>query len=347
MTRENEIPGQGGEEGRSTNSVSLFFNALADRFHRENHLSDITWAMCEASPAFRRLWIRFFFGDALDPDTVTGIRREVPSDDKGSRVDFLLLVKGGETYLIEVKIGDRNQHFGQYDDDYSIPSERLGYITNYPLKDTGDYRVRQWSAFCFELASADGIPAEDRELFDGYLAYLRKVCGIVMLTEKIELERMSALYGLTILVEELCVEKADGYESSYYKSLDRRDVRWLYFKVKYADFPDWPAQYLFLGIWFRDKEPKILGGFDKRAGWARQACDFLTKHKNSFSDIPLFYCTYPEKNDDWRLDLLPAQLNALRNAPTLDDQKHILKAYIRELIEFPIRLAGMIGENKD
>ena len=31
--------------------LNLFFNALAGRFYKENDLSDVTWAMCEASPA--------------------------------------------------------------------------------------------------------------------------------------------------------------------------------------------------------------------------------------------------------------------------------------------------------
>ena len=80
----------------------------------------------------RRLWIRFFFGEALDPEAVVHIDREVPSDYRGSRVDFYLQTRAGETFLIEVKIGDRNQRFGTYDKAYDIPPKRLGYITNYP-----------------------------------------------------------------------------------------------------------------------------------------------------------------------------------------------------------------------
>ena len=73
--------------------LTLFFRLLADRFRRENDLSDVSWAICEASGAFRRMWIRFFFGEALDPEAVTRIEREVASDDRGSRVDFLLRVR--------------------------------------------------------------------------------------------------------------------------------------------------------------------------------------------------------------------------------------------------------------
>ena len=33
--------------------TALFFNSLAQRFGKENDLSDITWALCQASPSFK------------------------------------------------------------------------------------------------------------------------------------------------------------------------------------------------------------------------------------------------------------------------------------------------------
>ena len=323
----------------------LFFRSLADRFRRENDLSDMTWAMCEASAAFRRMWIRFFFGEALDPETVTRIEREVTSDNRGSRVDFLLRVRGGDTYLIEVKIGDRNQHFGKYDSDYDIPPERFGYITNYPLNDRKYKNVRQWSAFYYELSKADGIPEEEQELFQGYLEYLRSICGIVMLTEKIEIDRMSALYALTLLVEELSAREGDRYVSKYWKGLDRREVRWLFFHVKYADFPDWPDQYLFIGIWFKEKTPRILGGFDKRATYAKEACEFLNKHRSLLGAIPLEFCSAPDKHDgEWYLNLSEEATAKFCAAATVDEQKELLKGYMEEITKFPIKVAEKAGE---
>ena len=85
-----------------------------------------------------------------------------------------------------------------------------------------------------------------------------------MLTEKIDIERMSALYQLTLLAEELCVDKTDRYEVSDYDLRDYRDVRWFFFKVMYADFLDWPPQYPFIGVRFRGDEPALEGGFDNR-----------------------------------------------------------------------------------
>ena len=326
--------------------LNLFFAALAGRFYKENDLSDVTWAMCEASPAFKRLWIRFFFGDALDPDAVVNIDREVPSDDRGGRVDFYLQTRTGETFLIEVKIGDRNQHFGTYDEAYSIPPERLGYITNYPLKNTGPYRPRRWSELCYELEKADGIPAGERELIQGYLDYLRRVCGIVMLTEKIDIERISALYGLALLIVELCADKTDRYEVSFYDLRDKLDVRWLYFKVKYVDFPDWPAQYPYIGVRFSGDQPAIEGGFDNRNGWARQACQFLSDSKAVVQGIDRTHCAAPWKRYDWHLDLSPETMSAFRAAPTLADQKQLLQSYIRELVQFPLKVLDFVSKEK-
>lgn len=327
--------------------VQCFFQNLSARFRKENNLSDITWALCEASPTFKGIWIRFFFGDELNPDDIDWIQREATSDDNGSRVDFLIKKKECyEFYLIEVKIGDKNQHFGQYDSAYGLIPERIGYITNYPLKQEGNYRVRQWSAFCYELGKVDDVPAAERDLIFGYREYLQRVCGIVMLTEKIDIEKMSALYRLTLLVEELTACQTDHYTSSFYKSLDRREVRWLFFSVKYKTaFPEWRSQYPFVGIWFKNNEPCIQGGFDKRGGWARETCDFLKQHKTFHRQVGLKYCTQPFISyGEWYFNLTDESMAALCNAGTLEEQKAILKGFIEEVTMFPVRLAEVVGK---
>lgn len=330
----------------SFDHIPTFFRALADRFRKENDLSDITWALCEASPTFKGIWIRFFFGDELNSDDIDWIQREATSDDKGSRVDFLIKKKECyEYYLIEVKIGDGKQHFVQYDKAYRLLPDRIGYITNYPLKREGGYRIRQWNAFCYELSKVEDVPAAERDLIFGYREYLQRVCGIVMLTEKIDIEKMSALYRLTLLVEELTACQTDHYTSSFYKSQDQREVRWLYYSVKYVAFPEWSSQYSFVGIRYQDDEPCILGGFDKRAGWARDACDYLKKHKTFHSQVALQYCSLPyPKGGEWYFDLSTDSMTALSNAATLEEQKAILKGFIEEVTMFPVRLAVVVGQ---
>ena len=166
-----------------------------------------------------------------------------------------------------------------------------------------------------------------------------------MLTEKIDIEKMSALYRLTLLVEDLTACQTDHYTSSFYKNQDRREVRWLYYSVKYAAFPKWSSQYPFVGIRYQDDEPCILGGFDKRAGWAREACDFLKKHKTFHSQVALQYCPLPYPDSgDWYFDLSADSMAALRNAATLEEQKAILKGFIEEVTMFPVRLAEVVGK---
>ena len=58
------------------------------------------------------------------------IEREIAAND--SRPDFVIY-NGEETYLIENKINDHNQHFGQYDKTFNVAPERFGYIANYVI----------------------------------------------------------------------------------------------------------------------------------------------------------------------------------------------------------------------
>ncbi len=157
----------------TTEAIKRFFTVLAERQGgRENDLSDLTWAMCQASDAFKAAFVRFFF-PALDPDTVENIDREVATD--GARPDFALTCKDGTQYLVEVKIWNRNQHFGQYEKAFDIPSERLGYIVNYALRVEG-YTVHTWEEFYKYLA--DKAPADERDVWAGYRAYVKTTCWI-------------------------------------------------------------------------------------------------------------------------------------------------------------------------
>ena len=76
---------------------------------------------------------------------------------------------------MEVKIWNRNQHFGQYEEAFGIPSERLGYIVNYALHVEG-YTVHTWEVFYKYLA--DKAPADERDVWAGYRAYVKTTCWI-------------------------------------------------------------------------------------------------------------------------------------------------------------------------
>ena len=145
-----------------------FFDALALKFRNENDLSDVTWSMVQASPYFKEKWLHLFFPN-LDIASVDYVEREV-RDKKGygSRADFVISTLDGVTFVIEVKKGDTNHHFGQYEEAYGIPKERLGYIVNYKLEREG-YNVIEWSSFYGILKSElDSIrDLDERELVAG------------------------------------------------------------------------------------------------------------------------------------------------------------------------------------
>ena len=94
--------------------LNSFFKAIAERLHKENALSDITYALCQSDKAFLQFFLDFFFGEGkinVNSDKVE-LKREYSVIE--GRPDFAIMVNGRCTHLIEVKIGDRNQHFDQY-----------------------------------------------------------------------------------------------------------------------------------------------------------------------------------------------------------------------------------------
>jgi len=50
------------------------------------------------------------------------------------------------------------------------------------------------------------------------------------------------------------------------------------------------------------------------------------------------------KRFDWHLDLSPEAMSAFRAAPTLADQKQLLQSYIRELIQFPLKVLDQVAK---
>lgn len=158
----------------NTNSSLLkFFGELATYFRKENDLSDVTVALCNADNEFKEIFLKFFFPQ-INVSEVSNILREVPDDSaKDSRVDILIKTNDENiSYLIEVKIYDQNHHFGQYEKAYRIPKERFGYITNYNCKKEG-YVIKTWEEFYNNCCKNSNNP-----FIKAYGEYLKNVCGI-------------------------------------------------------------------------------------------------------------------------------------------------------------------------
>ena len=322
--------------------TASFFNNLAQRFGKENDLSDITWTMCQASPAFMGLWVHFFFPE-LDLSTIESIDREISdSIGEGSRVDFLITVEGEKPYLIEVKIWDQNHHFGQYEKAYGIEKERLGYITNYPHRQEG-YDVKQWKDFYHYLSTAPNIPEEESSLIAAYCEYLRNVCGIIMIDGIIDIEKMSSLYDLTVVFHELANGQTDVYNTHRYKKDFSQDAcKYTCLIAKYNNIPEWGTQYPIIGIWY-DKKPRICAGFFNLSDWCKTICDFMSANKSRFGEIEREYCSTPENDEGFFFYLTGKYQEEFKNAPSSEEQKVILRNFLDEVLQYPAKLYNLLN----
>lgn len=130
---------------KEATSIEKFFRELSRRMYKENDLSDMVYALCRSNSDFMQFFLNFIFGEDRKLDARDfRIEREVSFEN--DRPDFVLTKKdSGERYFIEVKIGDRSQHFAQYNDRLKTLNENvvaantdftkyLGYITNYKIQ---------------------------------------------------------------------------------------------------------------------------------------------------------------------------------------------------------------------
>lgn len=171
--------------------LNRFFTALSERMYKENNLSDVTYALCEADVKFRQFFLDFFFHAAQLRASEVTIERETCFKRSG-RPDFCIWTRDGGLYIVEVKIYDGNHHFSQYHgilkgNNRGIADDgawkHLGYIANYEeVKDIKIdcesarevcSRVATWSEFVDELGRYRGF---DDPVIQGYVEYVRHVC---------------------------------------------------------------------------------------------------------------------------------------------------------------------------
>jgi hypothetical protein len=157
-----------------------FFKRLSARVYKENSLSDITWALCNSSDWFRDLFLKYCFDEEI-----TGIdcfEREYSRGD--SRPDFYITTMDGKEYLIEIKIGDRNDHFEQYDKTFQ--GAKKSFIANYKVPPINGWITKTWKEFSQHLN--DNISEKnisENNIIKGYVAYLNSVIN------KVEVNKMN------------------------------------------------------------------------------------------------------------------------------------------------------------
>ncbi len=297
----------------------LFYN-ISYRFNNENALSDITWIMCQTSSNFKNLFLSFFFQDVKFSDNVI-ITREKAKD--GSRADFVI-EDSEKTFVIECKIYDKNHHFEQYVKTYNLKKEELGYIVNYNLKKKG-FTVKTWEEL-FDYIKLN-TPEKERELFEGYLEYLKNVCGIIKISKKMNLKGINSLYGLNIIMKSVINRELEDYKLSYYNT----DFKESYYGYKFKVESRKPDIWLNMGLWFNFENPVITIGVHKSEGWGKPFCDEIEKgscrvekyaKKHYFED----YSYYFEGSDLF--------YEKFEKGNSIEEQKEVLCEFVDEVINF-------------
>ena len=291
--------------------MTKFFEAFAERAYKENDLSDVTYAMCEASRAFKRFFLDFFFGrGTLDASTAT-INREY--SEAWGRPDFLIRA-GDVTYIVEVKIWDGNHHFEQYFNILSgkLPDEgadaneeenrriwnRLGYIANYdtikavsvktsdekavPASELGCH-VATWKEFVAELEKYDGL---NDPMIRAYVGYVRNVCPFddFNLQQWVEDERQKeAPFDFTMIrgvlngITEAIKLAQEAFKQLDFKGYTHSSRKFIpqYRVGSFFEFnmADGRRVWGWLGVYYRNEGGVLCVEFEDKQGWGSPVCD--------------------------------------------------------------------------
>lgn len=175
--------------------IAKFFEALSWRAYKENDLSDVTYAMCEADADFKQFFINFFFEDQkLNADECT-IEREVSYPGYSSRPDIVIRNRDKKVFFVEVKIWDSNHHFEQYAnvlvnvEEVDKVENHFGYIVAYKIEENqisdndkkvfnaleNSSRVKTWKDLCDKLERCNYY---NDEKIAAYVRYCRNLCAV-------------------------------------------------------------------------------------------------------------------------------------------------------------------------
>lgn len=182
-----------------------FFGKLSERLYDENHLSDVTWALCESHQEFKKVFLSFFFEEFENDDNVSDIvlKREFKKYD--SRPD-LYFSYNGNNYVIEVKLDDKDDHIQQYRRDFDNP--KFGWIAKYEKKHK-DVKTRTWEDFYFFLEEIGKFNPPLKELTLGYQKYLKNICSIIKI-KKMNLQNLLSLYHFNHTIEKVIQEPIEN-----------------------------------------------------------------------------------------------------------------------------------------
>lgn len=302
--------------------IDALFHNFSHKFRKENDLSNVTWVICQTSESFKQLFLRFFFPE-IEFKKINSFERELSKDN--SRADFVI-DNDGVTFVIECKINDTNHHFDQYTKAYNIPPNRLGYIVNYDLQVEG-FSVKTWYEFYDFIKN--NIPEDDGgKLYKGYLEYLKNVCGIIIISKRMELKEIYSLYAFNIILKS-AVNRNIGYANLTFYNADFKERYYgNKFKVEIEDKDD---LWLNIGVWFDRENPVItIGAWDKE-GWGKPFCNKL---RIGINHNPIYANQHYWEDSTYYFEATDKFYYELETADDVEQQKKVLCNFIDEVILF-------------
>jgi len=309
--------------------------------------------MCKTSKLFQSLFLRFFFQNVTF-DNITSFDREHGEGD--SRPDFYIK-NGNYEYLIEVKINDRNQHFGQYDNTFRIEKERLGYITNYPIKQEG-YIIHTWEEFYDYLLENLPENQEEKELWQAYTDYLKNTCEIIKMTKKMNLDGMYSLYEFyNVLGKYVLIADTDQYKLKPYESnVDthhggnicgepKNGIMGKYFDLEYSKTYPIKETWGWIGVYFNQEPPLICICFENNEGWGKPICNIIPDDNcaKKIKNGKYYSKVYYEDGQLWfeLSDEKHKEFSNASNASDINSQIEILKSFIDEVVRLPLNYCSL------
>lgn len=274
---------------KDSSVISDFFVALSKRAYKENDLSDVTFALCEADAVFKKFFLDFFFGSENLEASEVVLEREVAYPD-GSRPDFVIRT-GSKVYFVEVKIWDCNHHFAQYKktlfDQEKMDVSCLGYIANYNVEgglsetDSEVFKeirrnVHTWKEFADKL---EKYAVSNNPLVVAYIQYLKQVCRFddFVLNPGWKIERLAfqEVVGFIAGIRD-SFKKVDGCK------LYSRSSRNYVSKFCMGDFFELERGGVegrklhvwgWYGAYYEKDDAVICVEFENRDGWGKAVCD--------------------------------------------------------------------------
>lgn len=308
--------------------IERFFEQLAGYYRLENDLSNIVVALCNSNQEFKTIFARYFFPD-IDIAKIDSILREVP-DTKGlgSRVDiYISMADEAKPYIIEVKIGDRSHHFGQYEVAYGVGKERFGYITNYKCCEGRElgYDVKTWEDFYDHLADNESSD----ELIRAFMIYLKNVCGITKYDKPMNIIGLESIPCFVDTVNKIISKERAWVKTTHYREYAYRSSIHEGFNIGFPGKPE--GGFALFGLWFMEK-PVISIGINARPWLSERIMnDKENAIENTSISKPPYQDRFWNKDDVW-FELSEEKLQNFIDASTYEEQFHILEKFFDEVM---------------